>query len=236
MTAGGFALLLAGRAAASEDVQAFAVQARLPGVGTTQPIALATLARPNAQVAGIRFPPQTGELLSTGLLTASVTQDAVAGKESARAQIANVQAGALGLGLSAQAITATCDATIGGRTTGAAQLTNATIQGRSLPANPAANTVLNFPSSSASAPQFSVTLNEQIKAAKRKLTVNAIHVRWAGGAELILGSARCGACPPPKPPPVPLASGPGLYLGLGASALTAAGLMRKRRRGARVAA
>lgn len=230
VTAGACALLLTGRAAAAEDVQAFAVKARLPGFITAEPLVLANLAKPNVRQEGFKFPPDTGALLSTGPLTSTVTRDSVAGQESARVQINDVRVGALGLGLTANSITATCSATIGGKTVGWVQLDTAKIQDRVLPRNPAANTVI-YPSS-----QVSVTLNEQFKI-RGVLTVNAVHVRWAGGAsDLILGSARCGTCPPPKPPPVPLASGLGLYLGLGASALTAAAFLRKRRRGGRVAA
>ncbi|MGW3965616.1 choice-of-anchor P family protein [Amycolatopsis sp. NPDC005003] len=63
-----------------------------------------------------------------------------------------------------------------------------------------------------------VTLNEQIKNKDGSLTVNAVHVQLLGGGAGALGSgdvivsqANCG----PAAPPMPLASGAGLWIGLG---------------------
>ncbi|WP_410604464.1 choice-of-anchor P family protein [Amycolatopsis sp. lyj-90] len=63
-----------------------------------------------------------------------------------------------------------------------------------------------------------ITLNEQIKNADGSLTVNAIHVKLLGGVvgalgsgDVIVSSATCG----PAGLPVPLASGAGLWIGLG---------------------
>ncbi|MFI5606070.1 choice-of-anchor P family protein [Amycolatopsis sp. NPDC051903] len=78
-------------------------------------------------------------------------------------------------------------------------------------------------------------LNEQIHNPDGSLTVNAPHLKLLGGVvgalgsgDVILSSATCG----PAAPPMPLASGTGLWVGLGVLAAVAVpvGLRFTRRR------
>jgi hypothetical protein len=198
---------------------------------TGQP--LANLANPTASLASISV--GSGQnIVNTGALNASVTQDTVTGTESSQASTANVASTVHGLAVTADLVEATCSATFGGPTTGTTTLTNASIDGVALAANPAPNTVIAIPPVGPAV--LSVTLNEQIPNGDQ-LIVNAIHIRVLQGVagNLIISQAQCGPAPEPVVPPVPLASGAGLYLGLGASALTAAGFLRKRQRARRIA-
>ena len=85
-----------------------------------------------------------------------------------------------------------------------------------VPAAPAANTELKVAIGAVNV--ATIILNEQTKNPDGSLTVNAVHVKLAGDAlgalgsgDVIVSSATCG----PAAPPVPLASGAGLWLGLG---------------------
>jgi hypothetical protein len=83
-----------------------------------------------------------------------------------------------------------------------------------------------------------IILNEQIKNKDGSLTVNALHVKLLGeglnalgSGDVIVSSATCG----PAAPPMPLASGAGLWVGLGllgAIALPVGTRIFRNRRGA----
>jgi hypothetical protein len=76
-----------------------------------------------------------------------------------------------------------------------------------------------------------IVFNEQITGGDGSLTVNAVHVYLnavVGSGDVVLAQAKCG----PAAPPIPLASGVGLWLGLGLlvlAAIPAAFVVRKRR-------
>ncbi len=97
-------------------------------------------------------------------------------------------------------------------------------------ANPAPNTKISLLGLA------TITFNEQIQNADGSLTVNAVHITLnalVGQGDVVLASATCG----PAAPPVPLASGAGLWLGLGLLGLAAipvGGMVLRKRRAASV--
>ncbi|WP_283137174.1 choice-of-anchor P family protein [Rhizohabitans arisaemae] len=227
--AGVAALVVAAPATAAKkslNIQAYGVSGNLLGA-PVGPIALANLGTPNASVLNFSVPP----LLSTGAITASVTQDTSLGTESSTATTANLSATLVpGITISAGALTATCSATDGSSPVGTSNFTNLVIPGVTVPVNPAPNTVINVPPGPIPPTLITVTLNEQNTVAG-SLTVNAVHIRVLGSAaNAIISSATCG--PAPVVPPIPIASGAGLYLGLAllaGSGAAATVVMRRRR-------
>ncbi|GIH23263.1 hypothetical protein Aph01nite_15730 [Acrocarpospora phusangensis] len=218
-------LMLADRASASTDVEAYGVTATLPLL-SFGPTPYANLSDPSDSVATIGTGGGANQF-NANTLNASVQQDTAIGTESATASLEDLNATLAGIGITADALTATCNATAGSPTTGSVSLTGANVGGIAVAANPAVNTVIQVPPL---LPILSVTLNEQI-ASGDQLTVNAIHVRLlAGVGDVIIGHAMCGPATLDPPPPVPLASGAGLYLGLGLAGATAAGVNARRRR------
>lgn len=214
--------LLAGvapAAAAPGDGSAFAVQVSVQLLGgapiTVGPLAASnTAGPPSATVASATVP----GVLTTGVLTSSSSLDPNTGAVTSTASTANVGLpllAALGA-VSAQAIQATCNATQQGET-GSVTLTNATLGSLgALAANPAKNTVIQI--NIAGINVATLTLNEQISNADGSLTVNAFHLHLLGGAvgalgtgDVIISSATCG----PAALPIPMASGAGLWIGLG---------------------
>jgi len=99
------------------------------------------------------------------------------------------------------------------------------LPGVSVPVNPAPNTTISLP-------LVTIIFNEQIKGDDGSLTVNAVHVKLnalVGKGDIVLAHAKCG----PAAPPVPLASGVGLWLGLGLLGLAAipiGGMVVRKRR------
>jgi hypothetical protein len=151
-------------------------------------------------------------LVTTGLVTSQAVLDEETGTVHAQADIANVGVNLGALDGSIGAVNATCDATQAG-TTGSSTLANVNIPGVTVTANPAPNTTINLALAT-------ITFNEQIQNPDGSLTVNAVHISLnalVGTGDVVLASATCG----PAAPPVPLASGAGLWLGLGLLGLAA---------------
>lgn len=137
----------------------------------------------------------------------------------------------------AKAIKASCDATTDGitGTTTIASLDLGDLGDANVGKNIAPNTTLHLGLGDLNV--ATLILNEQIRNDDGSLTVNAFHLKLLGGAldnvasgDIILSSATCG----PAAPPTPMASGAGLWIGLGL--LGATGIptgvvvLRKRRR------
>jgi hypothetical protein len=235
-------LALAGAAPASAapgDGSAYGVNVDVKLLGQPAvkvgPLAAANTAGPtsnnlvNANVAGI---------LTAGAVTTSAVRDDNSGAVAAKAAIADVGLPVLQSALgtvSIKAIEAVCTATQQG-VKGSSTLTDAKLGSiGAVDANPAPNTQVKV----ALGPVNVATLirNEQIKNPDGSLTVNALHLKLLGGAvgtlgsgDVILSSATCG----PAAPPMPLASGAGLWVGLGVLGAVAVpiGLRFSRRRSA----
>lgn len=191
-------------ALASTTVEAYGVQA-------TGLVALAK--EPDATVA---TPAPTDvanatllNLVTLGVLHAAVTQ--TANSETATSTVASVSSPGLSLlGISTGVITTTCTATAGQTTTGTVSILNGTIGGLTPNGAVAPNTTVTIPLVA------TVILNEQTPAnpGTGDLVVNAIHITLLGGTQdIIIGHAECG--PAPDGTASPMASGTGLYLGLG---------------------
>jgi len=178
-------------------------------------------------------------VLSVGLINTSARLDETTGQVDSRASAADVVIGVLGPvnTIRATLVEATCTATQSGNS-GATRLVDLELGTLgSVSATPAPNTRIDVPGVA------SITFNEQIANDDGSLTVNAIHVRLLGGTssalgsgDVIVSSATCG----PAALPIPMASGVGLWLGLGALALaavpTALAVVRRRPSGTAVAA
>lgn len=176
---------------------------------------------------------ELASLDAAGLVTAGlVSSDSVLNEETGEvhteANLADVGLALGGLTGSIEAITATCDATQAG-ITGATTLAGVAIAGVNVPVDPAPNTTVNLLLAK-------IVFNEQVMNPDGSLTVNAVHITLNAGlgtGDVILGQARCG----PAAPPVPLASGAGLWIGLGLLGLVAipvTGVVLKKRRAAAV--
>jgi hypothetical protein len=135
-------------------------------------------------------------LVTVGVLNASTMGDPEAGTSTATGSVANVDVlpdpsglGLLESAISADLVSATCDATPNGET-GSVVLTNVQINGNDLvDSTPGPNTDVTVVGLA------SVRLNEQINNPDGSLTVNAIRVKLGNDgsvADLILGSATCG--------------------------------------------
>lgn len=167
-------------------------------------------------------------IVTAGLVTSEATLNEETGEVHAQADIANVGIGLAALKGTIGAVNATCDATQAG-TTGSASIANVALPGVSVPVNPAPNTTIALP-------LVTIIFNEQIQNPDGSLTVNAVHIKLkalVGTGDIILANARCG----PAAPPVPLASGAGLWLGLGLLGLAAipvTGMVIRKRRAATV--
>ncbi len=167
-------------------------------------------------------------LVTAALITSESVLNEETGEVHAQADLANVGINLGPLDGTIGAVNATCDATQAG-TTGSASIANLQLPGVSVPVNPAPNTTINLP-------LVSIVFNEQIENPDGSLTVNAIHIKLnalVGTGDVVLASATCG----PAAPPVPLASGPGLWIGLGLLGLAAipvGGMVIRKRRAAAV--
>lgn len=218
------AALLAGVApavAAPGDGSAFGLTVNVTLTGQPAvhvgPLAAANTAGPTTSTVASATVPG---IVTTGVINASATKDPNTGAVTSMASTANVGLpllAALG-SVSATAIKATCTATQSGET-GTTTLTNATLGSLgALAANPAKNTTIqiNLPVVGNVA---TLILNEQISNADGSLTVNAFHLHLLGGSgvgsigsgDVIISSATCG----PAGLPIPMASGLGLWIGLG---------------------
>jgi hypothetical protein len=151
-------------------------------------------------------------VVSAGVVTSEATRDDATGVVHAAASLADVNIGLAGLG-TVGAIQVVCDATQAG-VTGSTSLANVNLLGVSIPVNPAPNTGINVPAGPIPPPLVSIIFNEQIANPDGSLTVNGIHIKLnalIGTGDVILGHAQCG----PAAPPIPMASGAGLWIGLG---------------------
>ncbi|NIH80240.1 choice-of-anchor P family protein [Amycolatopsis viridis] len=154
----------------------------------------------------------------SGTVQTTAVRDETTGAVDSKATVENLSVGVLGaLGtIKADAVTAECHATQDGNA-GAATLAGLNLGPLGdVSATPAANTVVNVGALGANVAK--ITFNEQIANPDGSLTVNAIHVRLLGGVlgslgsgDVIVSSATCG----PAGLPVPLASGAGMWIGLG---------------------
>lgn len=209
------------------DGEAYAVEVAvtLPGApaGKAGPLAPSNSGGPRVvSVAGV----DAAGIVTAGPVTSESTLNEDTGGVHARAGLADVGIGLPALKGAIGAVNATCDATPAG-TTGSASIANAELPGVSVPVNPAPNTTIALPS-------VTLVVNEQIRNPDGSLTVNGVHLEPdapAGRGDIILAHARCG----PAAPPVPLASGTGLWLGLGLLGLAAipvTGMVIRKRRAA----
>jgi hypothetical protein len=164
-------------------------------------------------------------ILTTGAVTSNATLDENTGVVHSDASIAGAKV-TLGLAkITAGVIQSHCDATQSG-VTGDATLANVAIPGVQVPVDPAPNTTINVLN------LLTIVFNEQISHGDGSLTVNAIHIKLnalVGSGDVILSSSTCG----PAAPPMPMASGAGLWVGLGLLGLIAvpagSAVLRKRR-------
>lgn len=211
------AALVAGTAPASAapgDGSAYAldVALTLPVVGAVNvgPIAASNTDGPtSASVASINVP----GVLGTGVLTSEATRDDATGIVHSEASTANVNIGLAGLG-TIGLVTAVCDATQEGNT-GSTTLANVNLAGITVGSNPSPNTTFSIAGPLPGTTLGQIVFNEQIANPDGSLTVNAIHITFnaltVATGDIIISSATCG----PAAPPIPLASGAGLWIGLG---------------------
>jgi hypothetical protein len=163
------------------------------------------------------------EVLRTGVLNASASRDDRTGGVGSWASTADVRldllataTGGVTGGVTADLVEAECAATQKG-VMGKSELVGLDL-GRlgEVGVEPAPNTTLDVDLLGVDVAE--VVLNEQVRNADGSLTVNALHVRLIGGAaasvgagDLVVSSVTCG----PAGLPIPMASGAGLWIGLG---------------------
>jgi len=196
------------------------------------PLAVSNTAGPTSNsVANIGVP----GILATGVVETTAEFDDLSGVVTSTAETADVDlllGGLLG-GVAADAINVTCTGTETGNT-GTTQLVGVVLGAiGSVGANPAPNTVVNVQVLGITI--ATLTFNEQIANGDGSLTVNGLHIELLGGVlgalgtgDIIISSATCG----PGAAPTPMASGAGLWLGLGLLGLIAVpvGITAMRRR------
>ncbi|MFI9006730.1 choice-of-anchor P family protein [Actinosynnema sp. NPDC053489] len=230
------ALVLGAAPASAAPGDASALGARLTAsplgrdAVTAGPFAAASADGPTAATfAGADLP----GVLRTGVITTSASRDDRTGGVGSWASTADVRLDLLATatgGLSAELVEAECAGTQKG-VVGKATLTGLHL-GRlgEVGAEPAPNTALDV--DLLGVPVARVVLNEQVRDGDGSLTVNALHVTLLGGplgsGDLVLSQATCG----PASLPIPMASGAGLWAGLGLLALfgvpVAAAALRRR--------
>ncbi len=165
-------------------------------------------------------------VLKTGVINASASRDESSGGVYSRASTADVRVDLLSKvtgKISAELVEAECTATQKGLA-GKAKLVGVNL-GKlgQVNAGPAPNTVLNVELAGIKIAE--VVFNEQLKNSDGSLTVNAIHIRLLQGVlgsigtgDVVISSATCG----PAGLPIPMASGAGLWIGLGLLGVAAA--------------
>ena len=224
------AALLAGAAPASAapgDASAYGAKLNVTLLGNpavnAEPFAAANANGPTQNTfAGVDL---TG-LLKTGVINASASRDEKSGGVGSRASTADVRVDLLQKvtgKISAELVEAECTATQKGLV-GKSKLVGVNL-GKlgQVNADPAPNTVLNVELAGIKIAE--VVFNEQLKNADGSLTVNAVHIRLLQGVlgsigtgDVIISSATCG----PAGLPIPMASGAGLWIGLGLLGVVAA--------------
>jgi hypothetical protein len=217
------AVVLAGAAPASAapgDGSAYgvSVDVTLLGAPAVQAGPLAAASTNGPTTSSLAKADLTG-ILTAGVINAEAKRDDNSGAVTAKASTANVGLPLLKLALGnvgAKVIEADCSATQKG-VQGSSTFADANL-GKlgDVPVTPAANTTLKVGLGAINV--ATIVLNEQIKHSDGSLTVNAVHVKLLGGVlgaigsgDVIISSARCG----PAGLPVPMASGAGLWIGLG---------------------
>lgn len=183
-------------------------------------------------------------VLTAGVIDTSAVRDPNTGEVTSTASTADVGVPLLrAIGaVNAKVIAARCDATQSGEA-GSATLTDAHL-GRlgALAVHPAPNTVVAI-SLPVVGNVATLILDEQIHNPDGSLTVNAVHLHLLGGkglgalgsGDVIISSATCG----PAALPMPVASGAGLWIGLGllaAIGVPVVSVVRRRRNSAAAAA
>ncbi len=180
------------------------------------PLAAANTAGPTSNtLAKVDIP----GILTAGVINAEAKSDDDSGAVTAKASTADVALPLLkpALGnVGVKLVEAVCTATQKG-VEGSTKLVGADLGSLgTVNANPAPNTELKVGLGAINV--ATVILNEQIKNPDGSLTVNAVHVKLLGdglnalgSGDVIVSSATCG----PAAPPMPLASGAGLWAGLG---------------------
>lgn len=224
------AALLAGAAPASAapgDASAYGAKLNVTLLGNpavnAEPFAAANANGPTQNTfAGVDL---TG-ILKTGVINASASRDDKSGGVYSRASTADVRVDLLSKvtgKISAELVEAECQATQKGLT-GKSKLAGVNL-GKlgEVNADPAANTVVDVQLAGIKIAE--VIFNEQIKNNDGSLTVNAIHIKLLQGklgsigtGDVIISSATCG----PAGLPIPMASGAGLWIGLGLLGVVAA--------------
>jgi len=224
------AALLVGAAPASAapgDASAFGAKLDVTLLGSpavnAEPFAAANANGPTKNTfAGVDL---TG-ILKTGVINASASRDENSGGVYSRASTADVRVDLLSKvtgKISAELVEAECTATQKGLS-GKSKLAGVNL-GKlgQVNADPAANTKLDVQLAGVKIAE--VIFNEQFKNDDGSLTVNAIHIKLLQGVlggigtgDVILSSATCG----PAGLPIPMASGAGLWIGLGLLGVVAA--------------
>jgi hypothetical protein len=224
------AALLVGAAPASAapgDASAYGARLNVTLLGNpainAEPFAAANANGPTQNTfAGVDL---TG-ILKTGVINASASRDEKSGGVYSRASTADVRVDLLSKvtgKISAELVEAECTATQQGLA-GKSKLAGVNL-GKlgQVNADPAANTKLDVQLAGVKIAE--VIFNEQIKNNDGSLTVNAIHIKLLQGVlgsigtgDVIISSATCG----PAGLPIPMASGAGLWIGLGLLGVAAA--------------
>lgn len=236
-------VVLAGAAPASAapgDGSAYGVNVDVTLLGQPAvkagPLAAANTAGPTSNsLAKVDLP----GVLTTGVINTEAKRDDNSGAVTAKASTADVGLPLLKAAIGnagIKAVEAVCTATQEG-VKGSTTLVGANLGSvGAVDATPAPNTQIKVGLGLVNV--ATITLNEQIKNKDGSLTVNAVHVKLLGGVagaigsgDVIVSSATCG----PAAPPMPLASGAGLWIGLGLLGAIAvpAGTRLLRRRAAR---
>jgi len=165
-------------------------------------------------------------ILKTGVINASASRDEKSGGVYSRASTADVRVDLLSKvtgKISAELVEAECTATQKGLS-GKSKLAGVNL-GKlgQVNADPAVNTKLDVELAGIKIAE--VVFNEQYKNDDGSLTVNAIHIKLLQGVlgsigtgDVIISSATCG----PAGLPIPMASGAGLWIGLGLLGVVAA--------------
>lgn len=229
------AALLVGAAPASAapgDASAYGARLNVTLLGNpavnAEPFAAANANGPTQNTfVGVDLP----GILKTGVINASASRDESSGGVYSRASTADVRVDLLAKvtgKISAELVEAECQATQKGLV-GKSKLAGVNLgklgQGSagSIGHDPAINTKLDVQLAGVKIAE--VIFNEQIKNNDGSLTVNAIHVKLLQGVlgsigtgDVIISSATCG----PAGLPIPMASGAGLWIGLGLLGVVAA--------------
>ncbi len=158
-------------------------------------------------------------ILTAGAINTEAKRDENSGAVTAKASTADVGLPLLKAALGnvgIKLVEAVCTATQKG-VEGSTKLVGANLGSvGAVDAAPAANTQIKVGLGALNV--ATIILNEQVKNKDGSLTVNAVHVKLLGeglqalgSGDVIVSSATCG----PAAPPMPLASGAGLWIGLG---------------------